>query len=333
MNAAGPDAGKESVDLGALTDLRTPWCVHTVATLRIAEHVAGGATEVHDLAAAAGCDPFALEAVLGHLVARGVFEETAPGRYALNGAARQLLDPSLFLDLGGIGGRMAQAWSTLPTYVRTGRPGYAERFGRPFWEDLAAHPDVAADFDALMGLVGHGTPDPAFDVAGGWDAVRTVVDVGGGTGAMLAEILRARPAVRGILVDLPGTVARAAETFRAAGLADRVTTAGQSFFDPLPAGADLYLLRKVLNDWPERETEAILRRCAEAASPDGRVVIMGGVSPDGARRDLEIEMVLLGGRTDTVTEFRDLAHRAGLRVIAAGPPASGPFLVECRPLA
>src|ERR1700704_3264007 len=107
-----PDAGTKNVDLGALTDLQTPWCVHTVATLRIAEHLTAGITEIHDLAAAAGCDPVALHGVLGHLVARGVFEETAPGRFALNDAARGLLDPAqrIGLDLNGIGGRFAHAW-------------------------------------------------------------------------------------------------------------------------------------------------------------------------------------------------------------------------------
>src|SRR5215469_7826005 len=170
-----------SVDLGALTDLRTPWCVHTVATLRIAEHVTAGISEVRELAAAAGCDADALQAVLCHLASRGVFTETPPGRYALNGAARQLLEAP-FLDLDGIGGRMAYAWGTLPTYVRTGRPGYVEQFGLPFWEDLAAHPDIAASFDALMGPAGHGTPDPSVELTCGWDAIRTVVDVGGGTG-------------------------------------------------------------------------------------------------------------------------------------------------------
>jgi len=323
----------QKVHLEALTDLQTPWCVHTVATLRIAEHVAAGVTDVDDIAAAAGCDARALHAVLAHLAGRGVFEEPSPGRFALNDAARQFLEPSPFLDLGGIGGRMAHAWSTLPTYVRTGRPAYEERFGLPFWDDLAAHPDVAADFDELMGPAGHGTPDPAFDVDGGWDAVRTVVDVGGGTGAMLAAILRARPAVRGTLVDLPGTVVRSAATFAAAGVADRVTTVGQSFFDPLPAGADVYLLKKVLNDWPDAETEAILRRCAEAAVPGGLVVVMGGVAPDGAPPHLTIEMVLLAGRTSTAAEFGQLARRAGLEVVAAGVQPSNGFVVQCRPLA
>src|SRR5205823_5897900 len=111
-----------------------------------------------------------------------VFQETAPGRFALNETAERLLDPveRLGLDLEGIGGRMAYAWTTLPTYVRTGAPGYHEVFGLPFWDDLAAHPEVAATFDELMGPAGHGAPDPEFRLTDGWESVRTVVDVGGG---------------------------------------------------------------------------------------------------------------------------------------------------------
>jgi hypothetical protein len=317
----------------ALSDLCTPWCVHVAATLRIADHIAAGTTDIDSLAAAAGCDADALHNLLGHLVGKGVFQETAAGRFALNDAAQGLLDPTqrLFLDLEGIGGRMAHAWSTLLTYVRTGAPAYHELFGRPFWEDLAAHPDIAAGFDALMGPAGHGTPNPDFPITGGWESVRTVVDVGGGTGAMLAEILRARPEIHGTLVDLPGTVARSGEVFQAAGVADRVTTIGQSFFDPLPAGADLYLLKNVLNDWSDRETTAILSRCAEAARPGGRVLVLGGVSTgDGARR-LDPEMVLAGGKSNTFADFRELARQAGLEVSAAEQQPSGRFVVECRP--
>jgi hypothetical protein len=318
-------------DLEALSDLCTPWCIHVVATLRIADHVAAGVTEIDQLAAAAGCDAEALHNVLGHLVAKGVFEERVPGWFVLNDAARQLRDQSRFLDLQGIGGRMAHAWGTLLTYVRTGAPAYAEVFGLPFWEDLAAHPEVAASFDALMGPEGHGTPDTAIPITGGWRSVSTVIDVGGGTGAMLSEILRARPHVRGVLVDHPGTVARSAGIFEAAGVSDRVTLAGQSFFDPLPAGADLYLLRKVLNDWPDRETVAILHRCAEAARPAGRVVVIGGVA-EQVRRSLTIEMVLVGGRTNSLREFEALARVAGLEVSAVHRRPAGDPVVECRPI-
>src|SRR6266511_3536072 len=247
MPGQEPTPDRPPVDLEALTDLRTPWCILVVATLRIADHVAAGTSDIGQLAGATGCDARALHNVLGHLVAKGIFEETAPGRFALNDPALQLREASDFLDLEGIGGRMGHAWSTLPTYVRTGAPGYAEVFGLPFWEDLAAHPKVAACFDAL------------------------------------------------------------------------------------PAGADLYLLRKVLNDWPDRETTAILRRCGEAARPDGRVVVLGGVTDEDAPRRLVIEMLLVGGTSNTLSKFAELARAAGLEVASVQQQASGGLVVECRP--
>jgi hypothetical protein len=266
-------------------------------------------------------------------VEKGLFEEPDPGRFALNAAARGLCDPAarVGLDLEGIGGRMAHGWGTLLNYVRTGAPAYHEYFGMSFWDDLDAHPDVAASFDALIGPEGHGIPNPDFQITGGWDSVRSVVDVGGGTGAMLGALVRLRPDLRGTLVDLPRTVARSARIFEAAGVTDRVTVVGQSFFDQLPAGADLYLLKGIVNDWPDREAAAILNRCGEAARPIGRVVVLGGVVLDGAPRSLLIEMVLAGGKQRTVTEFQELARQAGLEVVAAGRQPSGHFVVECRP--
>jgi 2,7-dihydroxy-5-methyl-1-naphthoate 7-O-methyltransferase len=310
------------MNIGQLLDLTTPWCLLTAATLRIPELVAAGHTEIDDLAVAAGCDRDALHAVLGHLVSKGVFTEDPPGRFACNEAAEEL-GSAPFLDLEGMGGRMAYTWSTLPGYVRTGQPSYDKVFGLPFWEDLAAHPLIAAEFDELMGPAGHGVPDYEIELNDGWDSVRTVVDVGGGTGSMLLSLLDRHPGARGILVDLPGTVARAE-------IDDpRVAVSGQSFFDPLPAGGDLYLLKKVLNDWPDEPTVAILRRCAEALAPGGRVVVLGGVAPDDARRTLGIDMLVAGGKTSTLTEFSELAGRAGLRVRVAGTQPSGQYVVEC----
>jgi len=327
-------AEQNKVNLWEMCDLRTPWSIFVVATLRIADHIAAGHGEINDLAEAAGCDADALHRVLNHLVDNGIFQETAPGHFALNDAAQGLLDPSqrIGLDLTGIGGRIAYAWGTLLSYVRTGAPAYHEVFGLPFFEDLEAHPEVSATFDALIGLVGHGTPNPHFEITGGWDKVHTVADVGGGTGSLLAGILQLRPHLRGILIDQPKTVARSAEIFQAAGVTGRVTTAGQSFFDPLPPGADLYLLKSVINDWPDREAAAVLSRCAAAARPVGRVVVLSGVNADGTPKSLTIENVLLGGKNRTLFEFKELARKAGLEVIAAGQQSTGYFVVECRPV-
>jgi SAM-dependent methyltransferase len=317
-------------DLATLLDLTTPWCVHVVITLRIPEHIANGTTDVHELAAAADCDAIFLRRVLRHLVQKGVFSELEPGQFTLTDTGELLRDESVRLvcDLDGLGGRFAHAWGTLLEAVRTGKPAYEGVFGRPFWEDLDSHPDIRRQFDALMGPAGHGTPSTEIT---DWSDVRTVVDVGGGTGSLLAEILKAQPQLHGTLVDLPQTVADSAATFAEAGVADRVTIVAQSFYDELPAGADCYILASILNDWPDAEAVAILRRCAEALAPDGRIVVRGGVAADEHAADtLTLEAVLLGGRDRPLEEFGQLADDAGLEVSTAGKTASGPYVVELR---
>ena len=149
---------------------------------------------------------------------------------------------------------------------------------------------------------------------------------------MLASLLRRHPQARGTLVDLPGTVARADEIIDSFGVAGRMTVKGQSFFDPLPAGADLYLLKSVLNDWADEPTVAILRRCAEAARSDGTIAVLGGVSADETPRSLGIDMLVAGGKTSTLTQFTELARQAGLEVVAARTQSSGRFVVECQPV-
>jgi len=321
------------MDLWALTDLATPWSVCVVVTLRVAQHIAAGKSDIGEIAHAAGADRESLLRVMRHLAGKGVFEETAPGRFALNDAARGLMEPPALLgfDLDGFGGRMAHAWGALLSAVRTGRPAYHEIFGRPFCDDLHAHPAISDSFDALMGP-GHGTPDaevlidPTY-----WGKVRTVVDVGGGTGSLLAEVLRQHPGVRGILVDQPRPAGNSREVFERAGVLDRVAVSAQSFFDPLPAGADVYLLKSVLGDWPDAEARTILRRCAEAARPGGRVVLVNGVTPsEKASPDL-LMVVLTGGKERTLPEFRELAREAGLDVRDSAQLPSGRFLVECVP--
>ena len=280
---------RSQVDIWALSDLCTPWCVHVVATLRIADHIATGITQIDDLAAASGSDSDSLHRVLRHLVGQGVFEEPAPGRFALNQPAHGLLDSATRpgLDLGGIGGRMAYAWGSLLGAVPCG----------------PARRPITRSSTVLSG--------------------RTC-----------RPILRARPEVRGTLVDLPPTVARSVEIFQVAGVAKRVTAVGPSCFDPLPAGADLYLMKNVLGDWPDREAMAILRRCAEAARPAGRIAVLGGVSPDEDRGPSPslLMMVLVGGRDRSLAEFRELARAAGLDVQAAGRQPSGRLVIECRPI-
>jgi len=323
-----------SVDIEALTDLRTPWCIHVAVTLRIAEHIDAGVTRIEDLAQATSTDPFTLGCLMSTLAAKGIFEEPTPGTYALNEPAQALMSPPMRLgcDLNGIGGRMAHVWGTMLEYVQTGKTAYASRFGQPFWDDLAAHPDVAASFDDLLGAVGHGTPSGEFEISGGWSDVKHVVDVGGGKGDMLVEILRLHPHARGTLVEMPHAASAATDVFQAAGLGYRAVSLGRSFFEPLPAGADLYVLRKVLNNWPDVQALALLKNCADAAMPNGRVVILGSICEDDARREIEVDMMLVGGKPRTVSELHALAVDAGLDIVDAGRQSNGYFVTELRPI-
>jgi hypothetical protein len=314
-------------DVFAMADLCTPWCIRVAVTLGVAEQLADGPRPVAELAEKSQADPDALARVLRHLSGQGVFAEPQAGVFALTDAARQLLHPGvrLGMDLDAFGGRMAHAWGSLLTAVRTGQPAYASVFGEPFWDDLAAHPAVSERFDDLMGPQGHGAPDPEILPDGDWDGVRTVADIGGGTGTLLTAILDSHPSVTGVLVDLPRTTARAAEH-------DRLEVRAQSFFDPLPPGADVYVLKNVLGDWPDDDAVRILRRCAEAARPDGRIVIVGGGSPGPVNTEANLLMfVLLGGRERTRDELAALLRDAGLTVTASGSQAAGRAITECRP--
>lgn len=317
-----------------LADLSTPWCIYVVVTLRVAEHIAAGHTNVAEIARLSDADPESLHRVLRHLVSTDVFTEPTPGCFELNDAARELLEPGvqIGLNLDAMGGRMAHSWSTLLSAVRTGKPAYDKVFGKPFWDDLQAHPDIRQQFDQLMGP-GHGVPDwRILPDPADWESIRSVADVGGGAGYLLAEILRAQPHVRGTLIDLPEGVAGSAEVFREAGVEDRVSVVAQSFFDPLPHGSDVYILRKVLSDWPDDEAISILRRCADAARPSGRVIVFAEAQPNAEPEPELLMMVLVGGKARTLEELYLLASEAGLKPYALGRQESGKALVDLRPV-
>ncbi len=205
---AGPaSTGADGAEvLRGLTGLAAPWAVRVAATLRLADLITDDGTHLDDLAAPAGADRDALGRLLRFLAARGVFVETAPGVFALTEAARMLREDRparlrRWLDLNGAGGAMDRAYSGLLDTVRTGAPAYPKVAGRDFWEDLAADPHLAASFGSLMEA--HSS-ELADDVVAGypWDQVSLLVDVGGGSGALLARILSAHPQLRRILVDL-----------------------------------------------------------------------------------------------------------------------------------
>jgi len=314
------------------TSLAFSWAVRAAATLRLADMIGSGVTRLEELAEQAHVDADALRRLLRYLIGRGVFAESAPGNYTLTDTALFLQDTHpqrlrAWLDQEGVGGKMDLAWSGLLESVHTGRPAYSHQHGRSFWEDLAANPPLRASFNAL--LAGHVQAAEAGHalVAGyEWQGVRRVVDVGGGSGTLLAAILHANPTMHGTLLDVPDTVRSTRETLASAGLSERCEVIAGSFFDPLPPGGDIYLLSFILHDWDDHDARAILRRCAQAAGTSGRVLIREGIG--GGDSDL-LMLVVLGGRERTPQEFSELATSSGMILRSTKYLASGHLLMEC----
>jgi SAM-dependent methyltransferase len=302
-----------------MIDLATPFAIRVVATLGVAEQLADGERDIDALAAAVGADPDALARVLRYLVHREVFTEDRKGHFGLTDVSRLLLDRSpagmgRWLDLESMGGRMDLAYNGLLHSVRTGEVAYPVVHGRNFWEDLGF--EVHRRFiDELM-LVQSKMTSPQVAELYDWSAVTDVVDVGGGSGGLLAELLGKHPHLRGVLVDLPSAPAVARQLFAERGLADRTEIVTGSFFEKLPAGHDVYTIARAITDWPDAEATQILARMAEAAGEKGRVVIVEVLPTDpqvpySTSFDLEM-LATVGGRERTLEDFNAIAADAGL---------------------
>ena len=323
--------------LAPLMDLVTPMALRVAVTLHLADFMPddgeGNGAALDDLAGHAKADPDALARMLRHLVQHGVFTEPLPGQFAANQTAAMLRSgqpAALWLDLDGFGGQMDLAFTGLLHTVRTGEPAWEQVFGQPFWDYLDANPAIGASFDATMALDGGNAA-----VAAGydWTAVRHVADIGGGTGTLVAQVLQRNPRLRGTLVELPETANRARQYLARLGLDGRCEIAGQSFFDPLPAGADAYLLNRVIHDWDDAAATAILRRCAEAAGSTGRVLVIESHAADadsGSFAEMNLRMlVLAGGRERTIDDYSALAAQAGLQVTAVHDVTERYVIIEC----
>ena len=262
-------------------------------------------------------------------MAIGVFELDR-GRYRPTELGEQLRDDGLKLqlDITSAGGRAELAFVELLHTITTGKPAYPHRYGREFWADLDARPELRRSFDAQM--------NRRFRVQAAqiaerhdWGRYAEILDVGGGDGTVLAAILTAHPDVRGSVLDLPPTAAAAAERFTATGCGDRAAAVPGSFFDPLPAGADAYLLSDIVHDWDDAHARTILNGCATAAGPDGTVVVIEPVLGQGVDTAMDLWMLMcFGGRERTVDELVELAAGSGLVLLGTAPVADGRTLLE-----
>jgi SAM-dependent methyltransferase len=295
--------------------------VYVAAKLGIADRLADGPRSADALAQATETHAPSLRRVLRLLCACGVLVEEEDGRFSLTpiGAALKSGPGSFRAAAQLFAGPMVwQSWADLLTSVRTGEPAFHRVFGTDSFGYLENHPEEAAVFDEAMAAF-TASISAAVAVAYDFSAMQSVIDVGGGEGALLVGILRTNPKLRGTVFDMPRVGDRARAKIAEAGLADRYAFAGGDFFESVPSGHDAYLLKHVIHDWDDARSIRILRACRRAMAPAAKLLIVEGIYPPriagpqhrgSAANDVNM-LVATGGRQRSEAEFRELYAASG----------------------
>ena len=289
----------------------------TVADLRLADLMAAGERTVDDLAAETGSDANALYRIMRLLAAEGVFREIDARLFELTEVGMTLRSdvcsgPSDFIRM--LNRQPYLAFAQLGHSVRTGLPAFDEVFGKPRFDWLADHPEDAALFQRAMIALGQGTNDAVAE-AYNFEPFSHVVDVGGGHGQLLSAILARHSHISGVLFDLPSALGMEG----AQRDVPRTEFVAGSFFETVPSGADVYVLKKVIHDWNDEKATLILRNCRDAMTPDGRVLLAETIVPAGNDPNpiklVDANMlVVTGGVERTRAEYAALLAAAGLRL-------------------
>lgn len=345
IEPSGLRSGAQSEAAGAMMGLLNgAWAarlVHAAAELGIADHLADRPLDSDALALATKTHAPSLARLLRALTAIDVLHESAERRYTLTplGATLRTGVPGsmrawallFFSDDQG------RAWEALPHAIRTGEHAFRHIFGTDMWTRLAARPEAARLFDEGMqnltqGAYGQLTTHYPFE------KFASIVDVGGGNGALLLPVLERHPAMRLTIFDLPHVADAARSRIAAAGLSDRCEAVGGDAFIAVPAGADAYVLKGVIHDWEDKESVAILRTCRAAMRNDSKLLLIERILPEQidpndastrAKFIADINMfVNPGGRERTEAEFRDLLAQAGLRLTSIIPMPSPQAVME-----
>jgi hypothetical protein len=314
-----------------ITAYRISQAIHAAAKLGVADRLKDGSKPSDELAAEMGVHAPSLYRLLRALASVGLFEEDDRGRFRLTPLGAYLRsdvpDSARAFAIALNEPWFRRAWEDLPHAIETGERAFDRVHGMGFWDYLARHPEAGAVFDAAMsddsGIRAHAVI-AAYDFVG----VRTVVDVGGGQGRLLAAVLGAHRHLRGVLFDRPDVIAGAHDVLGQAGVSDRCEVVAGDFFDSVPGGADAYILSRIVHDWDDESAIAILRRCRHAMALGKKVllieqVIAPGNDPDPAKfTDLNM-LLLFAGRERTAAEFRSLLQAAGFtmgRVVPTSTP-------------
>lgn len=297
-------------------------CIEVVSELGIADLVGKEPRTALELAAAIGADGSSLYRVLRMLASKGIFSEDDEGRF-------HLTPPAYVLQAGVEGSLRDQLrlpwrnvmWDTyreIGHTVMTGEPAFEYVHSMQLFEYLAAHPDLNAAFDAAMARIS-GPENTSIAASFHFGSFHRVVDVGGGKGGLLAAVLTRHSEISGVLFDQPQVVADPADLI-AAGVIDRCDIESGDFFESVPGGGDIYVLKRILHDWDDESAITLLENCTRAMQPGGRVLVVDAVMLAGNQPDpnkaLDIGMLLLTrGRERTEAEFEALFAAAGLTLI------------------
>lgn len=305
--------------------------VHAAVDLKIAELIGTSERTAAAVARDAGTDPQPMLRLLRALAALRLLEETGPGTFSVT-AAGALLDPgsagsmaALISSSATMEKMMRPGWDYLADSVRTGETSFEKIFGMDFFSHLKEDPERYAGFNGAMSQA---TRAAAAVLPGVLDFGRfgTVADVGGGDGTLLAAVLREHPSLAGILYDTEEGLAQAPQTLRRDGLQDRCAVVPGDFFTSVPAGADAYLVKSILHDWPDDRCVTILGHCRDVLAADGRVLIVEPVLAETVEPravgqylgDLNM-LVNWGGRERTRAEFEVICRQAGLEIRSVTP--------------
>jgi hypothetical protein len=308
--------------------------LYVAAELGIADLLDAQSRPVDELAAATRTHADSLYRVLRLLASVGIFHELDDRRFEHSEMSRTLRSDhptrtrSAVRMMGSDG--MFGAFGAMRASLDAGAPAWDVAVGEPVFQWLSHQPDSATLFnDAMIGI--HGGEPPA--VAAAYPFAGTVIDVGGGSGNMIVNVLRQHPQANGVVYDMPHVVPEAQARLAAEGLTGRARVEGGSFFDGVPAGGDLYILSHIIHDWDEASCLRILDHCRTAKAAGGKVLIVEMVvpPPNVAHPAKMLDLVMLtvpGGRERTVDEYRALLAKAGLTLTRVVPTASPVSVIE-----
>ncbi|TNY36150.1 methyltransferase [Thermomonospora catenispora] len=314
--------------------------IFAAARLGVADVLADGPLPAEEIAKRVGSDPDATYRILRTLSGYGVFARRPDGRFENTPMSDKLRDDAQD-SMRGMALLMGhpllwEEWGHLISTVETGEPNLPKLRGMEALDFFHATPDYAAVFFHAFGKLSETETDPVL-AAYDFSRFRTVVDVIGGRGTLLAGILRQSPETRGVLYDSETATADSPALFKEAGVADRVTIEHGGYFDKLPAGGDAYVLKHILHDFTEDKALTALRNVREAIAPDGRLLVMEYLLPENNRRhlgniiDLWL-MLMLGARDRTLEEYTELLARADLKVTRAVPTSAPISIIEAIPV-